>query len=145
MIDVTGTSMWAQVFEWNRDMGSKPGDKYDYDESTQITLVLDQEELKKVSAQNPDVSPKITDDGLAVKFRRSWVNNINAEWGGPPVVKDADGNPWPEKKAIGNGSKVRVIAQPYKHKHGNSMRLMAVQVLELVEAPEFEDDFELPF
>lgn len=144
MIDVVGKARWAKVFEHNRDPGSKPGDKYDYPEATSIELILDQDELKKVSKLNPDVKVKPTDDGMKVKFRRTWHNSINPEWGGVPKVVDSDGNSWDDKKLIGDDSVVRVVAHPYKTKHGTAMRLMGVQVLEHVE-PDFEDTPDLPF
>lgn len=147
VIDVTGIAMYPRLFETNRDMGSRAGEngaKYSYDEATTISVILDQEELAKVTQLVPDIKPSVTEDGLMVKFRRKWVNKTNPAWGGPPVVKDAEGEPWSDSLAIGNGSKVRVAAEVYKHNFGTSMRLMGVQVLEHVEA-DLPDGPELPF
>lgn len=144
MIDVTGTALWAKVFENNRDPGSKPGDELDYPEATTIELIVDQDNLKKIVKHNPKVKPKPTEDGMVVKFRRTWTNSINPAWGGVPRVVDADGNEWDTSKMIGNGSTVRVIAQPYKTKYGPAMRLMGVQVLEYVE-PDLPAEPDLPF
>lgn len=144
VIDVTGIARYAKVFESNRDMGSKPDAKYQYDEATTIQLILDQEELMKVTRANPKIKPMITEHGLEVKFRRKWHNSTNPKWGGPPVIKDADGNPWPNDKYIGNGSKVRVAAEVYDTQYGKAMRLMGLQVLEYVE-PDFPSAPDLPF
>lgn len=144
VIDVTGIAMYARVFEHNRDLGSQPGDKYEYPEATSLDLIVDQDTLKQISAVFPDVQPKVTDDGLVVKFKRKW-NNPKPERGGPPVVKDADGNPWDDSILIGNGSKVRVAAEIFQHKYGKSMRLLGVQVLELEEAGTVQKEPELPF
>lgn len=143
VIDVVGTCKWAKVFPNFHDQGSKPGDKYEYKEGTSIELYVDQDELKKISKLHPDVTPKVTDDGLMVKFRRALLNS-NPKRGGWPTVKDADGNDMDGSVLIGDGSKVRVVAEAYRTKHGSAARLMGVQVLELVEA-ELEPEPELPF
>lgn len=134
MIDVTGKGKWAKLFEHNRDMGSKKaeGAKYDYPEATSIEVYLDQEELSKVTKKVPSTKPKIDEEGIRVKFKRNWINRVPSR-GGPPVVKDAEGNPWDSTVLIGDGSTVRIIAEVYTHQYGKSARLVAVQVLELVE------------
>ena len=146
VIDVTGKARWAKVSEVIFDKGSskEEGAKYDYAPACTIEVILDQSELKEVKAKNPDCKPGVTDDGLSVKFRRTLVNATNAAWGGPPVVVDADGEPWPPEKRIGDDSTVRVAAEVYDTKFGKRMRLMKVMVLEYVE-PEMEDEPELPF
>lgn len=148
MIDVTGKARFARLFEHNRDPGSKKseGARYDYPEATSIELVLDQDELKKVTKLNPDAKPKITDDGITIKFKRTWFNNIRSDWGGEPKVVDKDGEPWNPQVNIGNDSVCRVVAQVYDTKFGKAHRLMAVQVLELVEyEPEEYEEEKLPF
>ena len=144
IVDVTGTVMYPKLFEHNRDLGSKPGAQFEYKEGTTLELLVDQEELKKISRIKTDLKPKVVEGEMCVKFRRDWVNPRNPAWGGPPVVKDADGNLWDPQIPIGNGSKVRVVAEVYKTKYGYGMRLLGVQVLALVEAV-FEDQHELPF
>ena len=146
VIDVTGTGMWAKVTEATRDRGSSKADgaKYDYPEACTIDMILDQEELKKVTKANPKVSPRVTDDGLSVKFRRNWINARNPKWGGAPIVVDDQGEAWPEDKMIGNGSKVRIAAEVYDTQFGKAMRLLKVMVLDYVE-PELPDGPDLPF
>ena len=146
VLDVTGVAMWAKVTEASRDRGSSTaeGAKYDYPEACTIDMVLDQETLKEVKNANPKVNVRITDEGMAVKFRRNWINGRNPKWGGAPDVVDADGNPWPEDKLIGNGSTVRVAVEVYDTKHGKGMRLLKVMVLEYVE-PDLPEGPDLPF
>lgn len=146
VIDVTGTAMWAKVTEASRDRGSSvaEGAKYDYPEACTIDVVLGQEELSKVTKVNNKVKPNVTDEGLVVKFRRNWINGRNPKWGGAPIVVDAEDNPWPEDKLIGNGSTVRVAAEVYDTRYGKAMRLLKVMVLEYVE-PDLPDEPDLPF
>jgi hypothetical protein len=146
VLDVTGTAMWAKVTEASRDRGSSKaeGAKYDYPEACTIDVVLGQEDLKVVKAANPKVNVNITDEGMSVKFRRNWLNGRNPKWGGVPEVVDADNNPWPEDKLIGNGSTVRVAAEVYDTQYGKGMRLLKVMVLEYVE-PDLPDGPDLPF
>lgn len=135
VIEVEGIAKFARVFEHNRDPGSTEGvngAKYTYPEATSIQVVLDQNELAKVTKANPKLKPNVTEDGIEVRFKRRWINKIPAR-GGPPRVVDADGNTWDEKVLIGNGSKVKVAAEVYDTSYGKAMRLIGVQVLELVE------------
>jgi len=135
-----GTAKYARVFERNRDMGSQPGDKYDYPEATTIEMIVDQETLGEIVKQWPDAKPRFTEDGIQLKLRRVWHNPRRPDRGGPPVVKDSDGNEWDSSVNIGNGSKVRVAAEIYHSKHGTHARLQGVQVLDLVEWEGGESD-----
>lgn len=145
VIDVIGTARFAKLFDSNMDKGSskEDGAKYDYPPAYTIQLIVDQSELAKVTRMCPDIKPTVTEDGLEIKFRRNATNAVNPNWGGPPVVKDADGNLWDNSVMIGNDSKVRVAAEVYSHKFGKSARLLGVQVLELVEYE--PEQAELPF
>jgi len=145
VIVVEGTGYWAKLTENSRDRGSKKseGAKYDYPEATTIQVVVDQDNLKKVSEALPGYKPNVTDNGIEVKFRRKWYNETNPSWGAEPEVTDADGNEWPKEQLIGNGSKVRVAAEVYDTRYGKAMRLMAVKVLDWVE-PELPEGPELP-
>jgi hypothetical protein len=147
LIDVTGVARYPKLTEATRDQGSTKGEngaKYDYAPATTVDLVLDQEELVKVTRANPGVKPGVTEDGLVVKFRRTWDNSVNPAWGGAPTIKDGDGNLWNTEKLIGNGSKLRIAAEVYDTKFGKGMRMLGVQVLEHVE-PDFAAAPELPF
>lgn len=144
ILDVTGTALFPQLFEHNRDRGSAPGSEFQYAEATSIELVLDQEALGLVSRALPKVKPKVRAEGIAVKFRRKWTNPMSAKLGGPPVVKDIEGNLWNPDTLIGNGSKVRVAVEVYDSKYGKQARLAGVQVIELVEGQDVSTP-ELPF
>ena len=149
VVDITGTAQYPKLFDFNRDPGAKKEDgaPYDFPECTSIQLLLDQDELTKISRANPNLKPRIKENGLEVKFRRKWNDPIGKELGGEPVVKDSEGNPWDRNVMIGNGSKVRAAVQVYDTKFGKGMRLLGVQVLELVEPdlPEQGSTPELPF
>ena len=132
LVILEGTSKWAKVFESNRDPGGTDSNGNVYPEATTIELILDQDELKKLSTAYPRVKPKIGDDGMFVKIRRQWSNPI-ADRGGAPRVTDAEGNLMDGSVLIGDGSKVQVVVEVYPTKHGGAMRLAAVKVLELVE------------
>lgn len=60
----------------------------------------------------------------------------------PPVIVDANGNKWPEDKAIGNGSKGTLKLEVYKSQMGIGTRVVGFKVTELVEyeRPERDDD-----
>lgn len=134
VFEVEGIAKHARLFEHNRDMGSTAGvdgAKYDYPEATSLNVVLDQQELSKVTKANPKTKPEVTEDGIEIKFKRRWVNNV-ASRGGPAKVRDAEGNTWDPQVAIGNGSRVKVAAETYDTQFGKAMRLLGVQVLELV-------------
>ena len=145
VITVEGTAYWAKVTEGTRDRGSKKseGAKYDYPEATTIQVVVDQDSLKTVTDAVPGFKPNVTDNGIEVKFRRNWFNEVNPAWGGAPDVMDENNEPWPNDKLIGNGSKVRVAAEVYDTRYGKAIRLMAVKVLDFVEA-DLPDCAELP-
>lgn len=132
VITVEGTAKYAKVFEWNRDKGGSDSKGNTYPEATTINLVLEPADLKALTKEVSTITPRVTDDGFEVKIRRQW-NNPVPERGGAPLVTDAEGNPFPEKTAIGNGSKVKVAVEVYPTKYGNAGRLMAVKVLDLVE------------
>ena len=147
---VEGIAMYPKLFENNRDMHEgfygECGGAYTVD------VILDKENLDAVSASGSRLKPRITDDGLSIKFKRKHEHPSVKALGGPPVVKDANGELWPDNVYIGNGSKVKIAFEVYDTKMGKGTRLMGVQVLDLVEyeRPEGENegaagDLRLPF
>jgi len=144
VITVEGLASYAKLWEGNMDPGSKAGDEYNHEPSTNLTLTMDQQNAMIVSKANPKAKLNVGDEGLSAKFRRKWTNPTNPSFGGAPIVKDAEGNPWDTNTLIGNGSKVRVAAEVYDTRFGKAMRLMGVQVLELVEY-DGPSEPELPF
>lgn len=128
-IYITGTAMWAKLFERNRDQGEYHKET---DGVTSVELTLDKEELDKLKKSGSRLRPKVTDDGLAVRFRRPWKHQSIEDFGGPAQIVDADGNDWDDGVSIGNGSKVEVAIDVYDTKLGKGTRLAGVKVLELV-------------
>ena len=131
MHSVTGTAMWAKVFEGNRDMHE--GFYGDCGGAYTIDVLLDKEELDKFTKSGARSKPRITDDGISVKFKRKHEHFSVPALGGAPKVADAEGEPWDPTKFIGNGSKVEVWFDVYPTKMGNGTRLVGVKVLELEE------------
>lgn len=136
-LEVVGKARWAKVFEHNRDMNEAfhgPGGAYTVD------ILLEKEELDKVSASGSRIKPRITDDGLTMKFKRKHDHPAGiADLGGPPKVVDAEGNTWDSSTLIGNDSTVKLFLDVYDTKMGKGTRLVAVQVLELEELPPLEE------
>jgi hypothetical protein len=128
-IYITGTAMWAKLFERNRDTGDYHTET---DGITSVCLLLEKEELGKLKASGSRLRPAVTDDGLSVKFRRPWKHRSIAEFGGAPQVVDKDDKPWDDSVSIGNGSKVTVAITVYDTAMGKGTRLEGVKVLELV-------------
>ena len=126
---IKGKAKWAKLFERNRDQGEYHTET---DGVTSIELVLEKEELDKLKKSGSRLRPKITDDGLSVRFRRPWKHQSIEEFGGPPQVVDADGNDWDDGVSIGNDSEVEVAYDVYDTKMGKGTRLVGVKVLDLV-------------
>lgn len=146
VITVRGKSNYARLWEGNMDMGTSiaNGDAYDYPPACVVNLIMDQEEATKVSTANPKVNLQVKPEGLSVKFKRVFDNPYNPKFGGAPTVKDADGNLWDTSVLIGDGSDITVAAEVYDTRYGKAMRLMGVQVHELVPY-EGTPEPELPF
>lgn len=143
---IRGKAMWAKLFERNRDTGEYHTET---DGVTSIEVVLEKEELDKLKATGSRLRPKVTDDGLSVRFRRPWKHRSIEEFGGPPQVVDAEGKEWDDGVSIGNGSEVEVAIEVYDTSMGKGTRLTGVKVLEHV-SYESEDSGEpkapkLPF
>ena len=143
---VTGTAMYPKLFEFNRDMHE--GFYGDCDGAYTIDLLMDKENLDTFTKSGSRVKPRITDEGLVIKFKRKHRHGMVPALGGAPKVVDKDEQPWPESTYIGNGSKVEVWYEVYETKMGKGTRLMAVKVLDLEEyegASEDGVDNRLPF
>ena len=143
LLEVTGIAQWAKVYPHNKDKNEDfhgPGGAYTID------VLLDKEELDKVTASGCRVKPRLTEEGITIKFKRkeTHVGGIDA-LGGAPRVVDEEGNDF--TNLIGNGSKVTVFASVYDTKMGKGTRLEAVQVLDLVEfeTEEGTSGVKLPF
>ena len=127
---LTGKANWAKVLPHNRDKNEDfhgPGGGYTLD------LIVEKEELEKFKATGSRSSPKVTDEGIAIKLKRKHSHHIS-DFGGAPQVVDADGNDW-DGTLIGNGSDVEVAITVYDTKMGKGTRLEGVKVINLVELP----------
>lgn len=145
----SGKAHWARVYEGNHD-------EFNGKEFYKITVELDDESWSKFNQSGLSLKPKpVASDSeeLGVTFKRdleakTGIDAKGKKWtlgGGPPRVKDADGEVIND--LIGNGSTVEVLinvytvgAGPMKGKKGH--RLEAVKVLNLIkyEPPGDDDD-----
>lgn len=146
MHSVKGTGNWAKVFDFSRDKGSF---YEDCDGACTIDVLLDQEELAKLAESGSRLKPKVTDEGISVKFKRKFVHPSIPALGGAPKVVDAEDNVWDPEVSIGNGSEVEVFFTVYDTKFGKGTRLEGVRILDLVEYERAEgeegSDTRLPF
>jgi len=144
LYEVTGIGNWAKLFERNKDNNE---DFHGEGGATTIDVLLDKEELDVVTKSGSRLKPKLTEDGIVIKFKRKFNHPSVPALGGLPKVADEEGTAWDDEVSIGNGSKVKVFFSVYDTKMGKGTRLEGVQVLDLVE---YEDDSEstgikLPF
>lgn len=134
-IYLTGKASWARIYEGNRDMNEAfhgAGGAYTID------VLLEKEELDKLTASGSRLKPRLSDDGISIKFKRKHVHPAGIDvLGGPPQVVDADGNAF--DKWLGNGTTVEVAAEVYDTKMGKGTRLTGVKVIDFVEPPEREE------
>jgi hypothetical protein len=133
---ITGTAQWAKVFAHNKDKNEDfhgPGGAYVVD------LVVDKEELDGFVATGARTTPKTTDNGMTIKFKRKHTNLGIPAFGGPPQVVDAEKNAW-DGTLIGNGSTLELAYTVYDSKTGKGSRLEGVRVIELVELPPMEGE-----
>lgn len=146
VITVRGKAEYARLWEGNMDKGSSvaDGDMYDYPPACMLNLIMSQEEASKLTTANPKVKLQVKEEGLSARFKRVFENEHSPNKGGAPIVKDAEGDLWDTNVLIGNGSDVTVAAEVYDTRFGKGMRLMGVQVHELVPY-EGQEEPELPF
>lgn len=144
---ITGTAYWAKLFERNRDKG-------EYHEATDgitsIDLLLDKEALDYLKKTGSRLRPRVTEEGVVVKFRRPWVHNSIEAFGGAPRVVNKDNETWDNTVSIGNGSEVEVFFSVYDTTKGTGTRMEGVRVLNHVEYEVPEDQrkesgIKLPF
>ena len=158
LIVVRGTVKYAQVMERNRDLGD--------DETQAGRAIAAKEGVYKITVYPDDINAFISEcedkkvamksmgydfiqhdeEGDYVILRRPHKAPVTKDGeelthlGGPPKIKDADGNTWDDEVNIGNGSVCEVAFQVWGQ--GNK-RLVAIKVLEHVEYHEDAYDPEL--
>ena len=131
LVELEGTLNWAKVFSFNKDTNEDyhgPGGAYTVD------VLLEKDQLDKLTKSGSRLKPKVTDDGIAIRFKRKHINAAGIEeFGGPPKVVDAEKELWPEGVLIGNGSKGKVYISVYETKLGKGTRLEGIQVTDHVQ------------
>jgi len=132
---ITGKSKWAKIFPHSMDKNEDfhgPGGAYTID------LIVEQEAKDTFVSTGARTTPKVTEDGVTIKFKRKHNHPTIDAFGGPPQVVDADSNDW-DGTLVGNGSEVEVAFTVYDTKMGKGCRLEGVRVIDLVELPPLED------
>lgn len=140
---ITGKSMWARVFEQNRDMEGYEGGAKNTDGQYQIGLILDKSGRQALKASGSALQIKFDDDGNVkpVTFRRDHKHRLYEWAGGAPKVTKADGSAWDfeEDGFINNDSDVEVTYTVYTTTKANGTRLESVKVIKEAPKPEPED------
>ena len=126
---------WAKVFTHNRDMiGYKPNDKVpgsyeDCDGAYKVDLILDEENLQKLTDAGSMKRPKEQEDG---RYKVTVIRKHKGpfpEVSGPPKVTGIG-----DSEEIGNGSKAIVTVVCYDTSFGTvGTRLEEIKVTDLVE------------
>ena len=131
---VTGIGEWAKVFEDNRDTDGFEGAYKEHDGACTIDMILDETNMKKLSASKSmkKGSPDADGRGTRVRFHRKF--NTGRDWdSGAPVVTNSDGDTWnfDTDGPIGNGSTVEVMLSVYdtSYKDRPGTRLDSVKVI----------------
>lgn len=137
LIEITGRAKYARLFEHNRDPGTTKGvngARYDFPEATSVDLLVEPEEYDTLKAAFPTYKDDPTEQGMRVKFKRTWVNEYNPDSGGCASIVDDNDQPWDHSVPIGDDSLLTVYAEVYPSKAplGYSMRMLGVKVLEHV-------------
>lgn len=160
--NIEGKSMYARVFEFNRDMEGYEGQYEPFDGmyTIMVGVPVDSDDYKTIMSWNKNYEPKIGGsdrfpldregvvEGLAYftfKRKHKFVvmnqksekfGEIIEDWGGAPRVRLLRDNgtivPFPEDTLIGNGSDVTVKLSVAPVGRVNVVRLEAVLVNNLV-------------
>lgn len=129
LLELEGIANWAKVYETNRD---KNEDFHGEGGAYTVDVLLEKEELDKLTKSGSRLKPKMVDEGIAIRFKRKHIHPAGIEeLGGPPKVVGPDKEPI--NCLIGNGSKVKVYVSIYDTKMGKGTRLEGMQVVDLIE------------
>ena len=143
---VHGKSMWARVFEQNRDTEGFEGGAKATDGQYQIGVILDKANRAILKGSGSAAQIKFDDDGNVkpVTFRRDHKHRLYEWAGGAPKVTKADGSDWSfeEDGFINNGSDVEVTYTVYTTSKANGTRLESVVVINEAEREEREVESE---
>ena len=137
LIELTGVSSYAKLFEHNRDPGSTKGvngAKYDFPEATSVDLFVEPDQYDVLKEAFPSYRDDPHEQGMKVKFKRTWINEYNPDSDGCASIVDENDQPWEHSVPIGDGSVLTVYAEVYPSKAplGYSMRMLGVKVVEHV-------------
>ena len=136
-VTVNGIAEWAKVFPENRDMEGYGGKYQQWNGCCTIDLILDDENIDKLTSAGCSKKPKPDDQGRGkrVKFERRY--DTGNDWSsGPPVVTKLDGTPWSlqDDGLIGSGSMVEVDVTIYDTQYDISgQRLDRVMITDHVQ------------
>lgn len=136
---VTGTAMWAKVFEHNGELKDYQGNPHPFGKQYKIDVILDKENKALYKTSGTSGKGKFDDDGnFIATFKRKEKDRF--EWAsGTPEVVNADGSKF-EGSLIPNGSKVEVEFSVYSTSMSPGTRLEKVIVLDLAEMPERREE-----
>lgn len=115
----SGPCKWAKVYQ---------PDDYGGDLRYKVNLYLNKADLRTLADSGSKVKVKEDDDGKYVTFSRKQSQEINGEVKelGPPLVIDAEKNPFDAE--IGNGSEVTVKVAIYDTRMGKGTRMEGIRV-----------------
>ncbi len=135
---VKGKSMWAKVFDHNKEMKDFQGNPYDFGGLYKIDVQLDKENKAIYKSSGTAGKGKFDDDGnFTATFKRKEKERF--EWaGGKPKVVLADGTDF-EGSIIPNGSDIEVEFTVFTTSMSPGTRLEKVTVYNLAELPERTD------
>ena len=140
--NVTGTAMWAKVFDSNKELKDWQGNPHEFGGLFKIDVVLDKENKAVYKSSGTSGKGKFDDDGnFIATFKRKEKERF--DWaGGPPIVVNEDGTLF-EGTLIPNGSKVSVDFSVFPTSKSPGTRLEKITVLELAEMPERKEEPEV--
>ncbi len=140
-----GKSLWAKVFDSNKELKDYLGDHYDFGGLFKIDVLLDKENKAIYKSSGTAGKGKFDDDGnFIATFRRKETvrkgsTNEVLEWAsGPPKVLNKDGTDF-EGTMIPNGSDVEIEFTVYTTSKTPGTRLEKVTVLQLADMPNREE------
>ena len=136
-VKLTGTAEWAKVFPQNRDLLGFDGAYKDCDGACTIDVILDDENMAKLTATGSMKRGTDDPEGRGKKVRLVRKYNTGRDWdSGAPIVTKPDGTPWDYDLdgTIGNGSTVEVELSVYDTSRPNIVgtRLDKVKVVDHV-------------
>ena len=140
---VKGKSLWAKVFDSNKELKDWQGNPHDFGGLFKIDVILDKENKAIYKSSGTSGKGKFSDDGdFIATFKRKETTMAGGkvlEWAsGAPKVVNADGSAF-TGTLIPNGSDVEVEFTVYTTSMSPGTRLEKVIVHSLAEMPVREE------